>query len=171
MNSMPLASSAARIFLSVSFRPPDSPSTDSSRAIVGSEMPECRARSDWDQPQQRMGRFDLSSAAVGSPRRHVPRSLTRYWWFLTLGGLRRRTPGPPPFSSMNSTPADSSACRSAATVEPCAAIRPGFDSSRLIVGSETDDACDRSRCSHRKRARAARISSLLSKKAGLPTWS
>jgi hypothetical protein len=26
------------------------------------------------------------------------------------GGFRRRTPGPPPFSSVNSTPADSSAC-------------------------------------------------------------
>ena len=26
-----------------------------------------------------------------------------YLWFLTLGAFRRRTPGPPPFSSMNST--------------------------------------------------------------------
>ncbi len=30
-----------------------------------------------------------------------------YLWFLTLAGFRRRTPGPPPFSSMNSTPANS----------------------------------------------------------------
>jgi len=50
MNSMPLTSSAARIFLTVSPRPPNSPSVDSSLAIVGSEMPECRARSDWDHP-------------------------------------------------------------------------------------------------------------------------
>ena len=50
MNSMPLASSAARILLTVSPRPPNSPSVDSSLAIVGSEMPECRARSDWDHP-------------------------------------------------------------------------------------------------------------------------
>jgi hypothetical protein len=51
-NSMPLASNAARIFLTVSPRPPNSPSTDSRRAIVGSEMPECRAKSDWDQPSR-----------------------------------------------------------------------------------------------------------------------
>lgn len=28
-----------------------------------------------------------------------------YLWFLTVSGFRRRTPGPPPFSSMNWTPA------------------------------------------------------------------
>jgi hypothetical protein len=33
----------------------------------------------------------------------VPRSRTSvYLWSLTLGGFRRRTPDPPPFSSMNS---------------------------------------------------------------------
>ncbi len=32
-----------------------------------------------------------------------------YLWFLTLAGFRRRTPGPPPFSSMNSTPGQTSA--------------------------------------------------------------
>ena len=37
--------------------------------------------------------------------------------------FRKRTPGPPPFSSMNSTPADSSAFCSATTVDLCAAIR------------------------------------------------
>ena len=36
-------------------------------AAVGSEMPDCRAGSDWDKPWQRTGRFDLSSGAVGSP--------------------------------------------------------------------------------------------------------
>jgi hypothetical protein len=40
MNSIPLASSAARIFLTVSPRPPNSPSVDSSLAAVGCEMPE-----------------------------------------------------------------------------------------------------------------------------------
>jgi hypothetical protein len=70
---------------------------------------------------------------------------------------------------MNSIPADSKAFLSAVAVEPCAAIAPGFDSSRFIVGSETEEASDKSRCSHRKSARAARITSLLSKKAGFPT--
>ena len=40
MNSMPLASNAARIFLTVSPLPPNSPSVDSSLAVVGPEMPE-----------------------------------------------------------------------------------------------------------------------------------
>jgi hypothetical protein len=61
---------------------------------------------------------------------------------------------------MNSIPADSSALLNATIVDVCAAIAPGFDSSRLIVGSETDEAASRSRCSHRKSARAARMSSL-----------
>jgi hypothetical protein len=39
-------SSAARIFFTVSPRPPNCPSADSSRAIVGSEIPDCLARSD-----------------------------------------------------------------------------------------------------------------------------
>ena len=34
-----------------------------------------------------------------------------YLWVLILSGLRRRTPGPPPFSSINSTPAVSKAKR------------------------------------------------------------
>src|SRR5262249_49195762 len=82
---------------------------------------------------------------------------------------RNLTPGPPPFSSMNSTPADSSAFRRAARVEPCATRGPGLDSNRLMVGSDTEDAFARSRCSHRNRARAARINSLLSERAAFPT--
>jgi hypothetical protein len=69
---------------------------------------------------------------------------------------------------MNSIPAVSSAFRSAVTVDICAAIMPGLDSSLLIVGSETDEAVAKSRCSHRRRARAARIDSLLSKRAAFP---
>jgi hypothetical protein len=65
--------------------------------------------------------------------------------------LRSRTPGPPPFSSMKSTPAASIAFLSATKVDMCAAMMPGCDSSRLIVGSETVEASARSRCSHRNR--------------------
>jgi hypothetical protein len=92
-----------------------------------------------------------------------------------LGGLqplpffccrfRSRTPGPPPFSSMNSTPATSRAFFRAATVDRCAAMTPAFDSRRFIVGSDTDEATARSRCSQRTRARAALINSLLSTSA------
>ncbi len=82
--------------------------------------------------------------------------------------LRSRTPGPPPFSSMNSIPAPSSAFRSAVAVDACAAIGPAFDSRRLIVDKETEEAAERSYCSQRSSARAARISSLVNSSAGRP---
>jgi len=50
INWIPPFSNAARIFCTVASRPPSSPSTDSKRAIVGSETPDADARSDWDQP-------------------------------------------------------------------------------------------------------------------------
>src|SRR5215468_1047123 len=52
MNSIPAISIAVLIFSAVSSRPPNSPSTDSRRATVGSETPECCARSAWDQPSR-----------------------------------------------------------------------------------------------------------------------
>jgi hypothetical protein len=71
----------------------------------------------------------------------------------------RRTPGRSPF--VNSIPAVSSALTNAATVEAWAAKPPGFASSRLTVGSDTDEASARSRCSQRSKALAARMSSLV----------
>jgi hypothetical protein len=71
------------------------------------------------------------------------------------------TPGAPPL--MNSMPAPSRARFSAVIVELWATKTPGFDSRRFIVGRETDEAFAKWRCSQRKRALAARISSLVSK--------
>ena len=52
MNSTPAISIAVLIFSAVSSRPPNLPSADSSRATVGSETPECCAKSAWDQPSR-----------------------------------------------------------------------------------------------------------------------
>jgi hypothetical protein len=60
---------------------------------------------------------------------------------------------------VNSTPAVSSALTNAATVEAWAAKPPGFASRRFTVGSDTDEAFARSRCSHLSSALAARMSS------------
>ena len=76
-------------------------------------------------------------------------------------GWRRRTPGPPPFSAMNSTPAFSRAFRNFTIVRSCAASAPGWVSSRFTLGSEIPEASARSRCSHRRRDRAARTCSLV----------
>ena len=62
---------------------------------------------------------------------------------------------------MNSIPAFSNARASAATVLLCASNIPGFASSRLIVGSEIEEAAAKLRCSHRRSALAARITSLV----------
>jgi hypothetical protein len=72
----------------------------------------------------------------------------------------KRTPGRPPF--MNSIPAASRARRIAVAVTPCARRVPRWLSNRLMVGRETPEALARCRCSHRRRARAARTSSLVS---------
>ena len=48
--------------------------------------------------------------------------------------------------------AASSAYLRAATVDRCAAMLPGLDLSRFIVGSETEEALAKSRCSERRRA-------------------
>ncbi len=55
--------------------------------------------------------------------------------FLKRSGLRNRTPAPPPFSSMNLTPAASTARRSLARASSDTRSPKG-DSTRLTVGSE-----------------------------------
>jgi hypothetical protein len=69
--------------------------------------------------------------------------------------LRRRTPGPPPFSSMNSIPAFSMAALIFSAVSARPAISPSADSSLAIVGSETDEWRAKSPCDHPSKARAA----------------
>ena len=71
--------------------------------------------------------------------------------------FRRRTPGPPPFSSMNSTPAFSSACRKAASLADVTGISPSTTSTRRMVATPTFEAAARSSALHRSKARAARI--------------
>jgi hypothetical protein len=52
MNVIPAPSIAARIFSAVSSRPPSSPSIDSRRATVGSDIPDFSAKSACDQPSR-----------------------------------------------------------------------------------------------------------------------
>jgi hypothetical protein len=57
-------------------------------------------------------------------RRIIPTRTGAYLCFLALGGFRRRTPGPPPFSSINSTPARRNTASIAASVVASPAYRP-----------------------------------------------
>src|SRR5258708_6856378 len=75
---------------------------------------------------------------------------------LCFVGFRSRTPGPPPFSSMNSTPADSKAALSAASFAAVTGISPSIVSTRRIVATPTLEALAKSRALHLSKARAAR---------------
>jgi hypothetical protein len=85
-------------------------------------------------------------------------------YFERLLRFASRTPAPPPFSGMNSTPAFSSARTRAWIVRSCAPSSPGWVSSRLILGRDTPDASAKSFCSHRSSILAARTCSLVSGK-------
>ena len=71
--------------------------------------------------------------------------------------FRRRRPGPPPFSSMNSIPAACSAFSIFSAVSLRPPSRPSFNSKRLIVGTETSAARARLSCDQPRSARAALI--------------
>ena len=81
-------------------------------------------------------------------------------YFRFRDGFRKRRPSPVPFSSMNSIPADSNACRMAASFAAVTGISPSITSTRRIVATPTFDARARSSALHRSIARAARICAL-----------
>jgi hypothetical protein len=72
-----------------------------------------------------------------------------------LPGLRRRTPCPPPFSSMKSTPPDLIAPTIRSAVSPRPPRGPSKASSRLMVGIDTSAAFARSSWDQPSSARAA----------------
>jgi hypothetical protein len=69
--------------------------------------------------------------------------------------FRRRTPGPPPFLSMNSTPAASEARRTASSLATVSEVPSSATSARLIVFTPRADSRARSAALHLRRARAA----------------
>src|SRR6516162_4062073 len=81
-------------------------------------------------------------------------------YFLGALGRRRcrkRTPGPPPFSSMNSTPAVSRARRTAKSLAAVIDVWSSASSARRMVATPTADSLARSSARHRRNARAALI--------------
>jgi hypothetical protein len=78
-----------------------------------------------------------------------------------FGDLRSRTPGPPPFSSMNSTPADSKARRTARSFAAVMDVSSSVSSARRIVATLRDERLARSSALHRTSERAALIWALV----------
>ena len=76
--------------------------------------------------------------------------------------FRRRTPGPPPFSNMNSIPASSRARRTAASLAAVICNGPSVSSARRTVATPTDALLARSSAVQRMRARPARICAAVS---------
>jgi hypothetical protein len=75
--------------------------------------------------------------------------------------LRNRTPGPPPLSSMNSTPAASRARRTARSLAVVIDVWASVSSARRIVVTPRLDSRARSSALQRMRARAALICALV----------
>src|SRR5262249_25089793 len=86
-------------------------------------------------------------------------------YFLGALGRRRcrnRTPGPPPLSSMNSTPAASKARRTAKSLAAVIEVSSSVSSARRIVATLRSDRRARSSALQRRRPRAALIWALVS---------
>jgi hypothetical protein len=103
------------------------------------------------------GRDLLRSAMKGHTSSPVPSHFRDF----SFDRLRRRTPGPSPFSSMNTTPAASRARRTAKSFATVREVSSSASSARLIVLSPNADSRARSSALHLRRARAARIWELL----------
>src|SRR3954467_10574076 len=84
-----------------------------------------------------------------------------YFSDFRLTGFPRRTPGPPPFSSMNSTPAVSKARRTAKSFAAVIEVSRLAISARRIVRMLTADWRESSSAVHLISARAALIWELL----------
>jgi len=85
-------------------------------------------------------------------------------YFLSVfgrGRCRNRTPGPPPLSSMNSTPAASRARRTAKSLAVVIDVWASVSSARRIVVTPRVDSRARSSALQRRRARAALICALV----------
>ena len=98
----------------------------------------------------------------------------RQFYFLVALGRRRcrkRTPGPPPLSSMNSTPAASKARRTAKSLAVVIDVSSSVSSARRIVVTLRAVSRARSSAVHRMSARAALICALVSGFAALLTLS
>ena len=78
-----------------------------------------------------------------------------------LVGFRSRTPGPSPFSSMNTTPAPSRARRTARSLAAVMEVSPSANSARRIVATLNELSRARSSALHRISERAARICALV----------
>jgi hypothetical protein len=96
----------------------------------------------------------------GTDRSPIATSDSATIYFLGALGRRRcrkRTPGPPPFSSMNSTPATSKARRTAKSLATVREVLSSASSARLIVAIPKAASRASSAALQRRRARAARI--------------
>ena len=100
---------------------------------------------------------EAASQSEAEPIHSGPRGYLR---FLIVWGLRKRTPSPPPLSSIKTIPAPSSARRMAASFASVTGISPSTTSALRMVATPTFEAWARSIAVHRISARAARICAL-----------
>ena len=100
-----------------------------------------------------LGPFSEDEEVAAEKQRHT----WIYIVFLDLCGFRKRTPSPPPLSSMKPIPAASRARRIAASFASVTRTSPSTTSALRMVATPTFEARAKSRAVHRISARAARI--------------
>jgi hypothetical protein len=152
-----------RQFTSRSPKPGSNAYLNAPKVLRGIDEPPRRARrrarrKRRDRPQARRQTF-LRRAIVRSGFFKSERRADHFA-ILVDRDFFKRTPGPPPFSSMNSTPADSRArCNFARASSET--FGPNPPSRRLTVGSDRSAREANSDCDHPKRPRAARSCSIV----------
>jgi hypothetical protein len=121
----------------------------------------------WQEKRGEVGPENLSGPRDREPQSPVVRTQHRERHHRThlrqlsgaayADGFFNRTPSPPPFFSMNSMPASSSARRITRSLAAVNEVAAPVSSARRIVVSPTDDERARSSALQRRSARAARI--------------
>ena len=103
------------------------------------------------------GRLDTTERTIAASLATSDSARNYFLGALGRRRCRKRTPGPPPFSSMNSTPAASRARRTAKSLAAVIDVWSSASSARRMVATPTADSLARSSARHRRNARAALI--------------
>jgi hypothetical protein len=135
------------------------PSGGKEIALASRELDYNRSMAIWPRAVRGRRRARTSDAREREPRKLFPDCFLQLGrcfrsYPLTLAANSARTPGPPPFSSMNSTPAASRARRTAMSLAAVIEVSFSDSSARRMVAAPTADSRARSSARHRRNARA-----------------
>ena len=115
-----------------------------SKSLQRAALGRCALRASRDLTRHRGRKCRCRSPEGLRSDPELPPAKPDHFLGFSLVAFRRRTPGPPPFSSMNSTPADSKARRTARSFAAVIEVSLSTSSARRIVATPTADSRARS---------------------------